>query len=307
MDDPLKLSQLQLFCSVVENGGYTRAAEHLNMTQPAVSQQVRILERQLDARLFVRRGNQVLLSEVGKVVYEYAQNMLRLDSRLRAAVQSLSSKENETVVLGSNRPFGRYLLPNILAEYCKKFPNAKVDVHYANSEEICEQVLNNMVDIGLVTWDPSIELPPRLTSRVMRNDPWCLVAASHSSWAREHTTISRALFETAPLITAVEGSTNWKIVQRMLSELDIGMEDYHVRLRLDDIESMKHIVLQGLGIAFLQLSAIQQELQDGHLFSFQFPAGYQPVQSYIIVTKTKGHITPSAAQLMNYLRGDNLN
>ncbi|MCL6633801.1 MAG: LysR family transcriptional regulator [Alicyclobacillus herbarius] len=304
MDEPLKLNQLQLFCSVVDNGGYTKASEHLNMTQPAVSQQVRSLERQLGTKLFVRRGNQVVPSEAGKVVYEYAQNMLRLDIRLKSAIRSLSSRTSETVVIGSNRPFGRYLLPGILVHYSREFPEVRIDVHYANSQEICEQVINNVVDMGLVAWDPSIELPQGLTARVIRNDPWCLVAASDTDWIRNHNVVSRSLVQTAPLISSTESSTNWKIIQRILNELDIGMEDYQVRLRLDDIESIKQIVLQGIGIAFLQLSAIQQELQEGRLSQFSFPKGYQPALSYIIVTKTKGHISASAAQLMNYLGGD---
>ncbi|WP_067929381.1 LysR family transcriptional regulator [Alicyclobacillus shizuokensis] len=304
MDEPLRLNQLQLFCCVVENGGYTRAAEHLNLTQPAVSQQVRALERHLNAKLFVRHGNQMLLSEAGKVVYEYAQNMLRLDGRLKSAVHSLSAKTPETVTVGSNRPFGRYLLPGILSQYCKQFPQVQVDVHYANSETICEQVLNNVVDLGLVTWDPSIKLPPGLTASVIRNEPWCLVAASGCEWLSKHQVVSRSLFKDAPLITTTESSTNWKIIQRILNEMDIGLENYRVRLRLDDIESIKQMVLQGIGIAFMQLIAVQRELQDGRLSEVRFPKGYQPTQSYIIVTKTNGHITASAEQLIHCLRSD---
>ncbi|WP_067934402.1 LysR family transcriptional regulator [Alicyclobacillus kakegawensis] len=299
MAEHLSLHQLELFCAVVEYGSYVETARHLMMTQPALSLQVKSLQTALGTQLFERRGNRLVLTETGQITYEFARNLLALENQLRSTVDDFMHADHGSLSIGSSRPFGRYFIPSVVCEYVQAFENVDVSVVYKDTETIYNQVLNRILDVGVVTSDEAVPVPPGLQSTRLRHDHWCLVSSAERPWT-EPRRIDKALFQRAPLVTAVSHSTHWKLIQKILNRLGIHAGDYTIRLRMEDLESIKVVVQRGLGIAFLPYTAVQQELANGQLVEFPFPDGHPPLNC-VIVTLDNNRSRPIVQRFVEFL------
>ena len=292
MSLPVNLHQLELFCSVVDHGSYSHAAEHLMMTQPALSLQVKALEKNLNVKLFLRKGNKIELTEAGRLTYRYATHLLSLEQKLRSSLQELTSGQGGRLTVGSNRPFGRYLLPDYVFRYMQRFPKVEVTITYDSTEQICLQVMEEKADVGLVTWSGDQPMPPKLVKHLVQRDYWSLVCSSTSPWANSREEITQLLRQ-APLISSLPHSTHGKIIQRELMKLGLEEGDYQMRLRLGDLESIKLAVMANLGVAFLPHSTIVQELARGELVEIPFPEGNNPPLDFVLITKEGRYMTPT--------------
>ncbi|MCL6598123.1 MAG: LysR family transcriptional regulator [Alicyclobacillus macrosporangiidus] len=299
MNDHLSLHQLKLFCAVVENGSYVDTAKQLMMTQPALSLQVKSLQMALGTRLFERRSNRLVLTETGRLTYELARNILALEQRLKSTVKDLMHADHGSISIGSFRPFGRYFIPYIVSEYLQQFEYVDVSVVYKDTETIYNHVLNRILDVGVVASDDAVPVPPGLRTTKLRHDHWCLVSSPDRPWI-EPRRIDKALFQRAPLITAVSHSTHWKLIQKILSNLGLRPSDYTIRLRMDDLESIKVVVLRGLGIAFLPYTSVQSELATGRLVEYPFPDGHPPLNC-VIVTLDSRSSRPTVQRFVEFV------
>ncbi|WP_026961608.1 LysR family transcriptional regulator [Alicyclobacillus herbarius] len=299
MNEHLSLHQLELFCAVVDHGSYVNAARELMMTQPALSLQVKSLQKALGTQLFERRGNRITLTETGRTTYEFAQNLLTLEHHLKTTVQDLMQSRHGTISIGSSRPFGRYFVPLVISEFLQLHDGIDVSVIYKDTETIYNHVLNRILDVGIVTSDEVVPLPDRLNAIKLRHDYWCLVSNADQPWSKA-SQIDKELFQRAPLITAVAHSTHWKLIQKILDTLGIAPFDYRIRLRMEDLESIKVVVQHGLGIAFLPYTAVRNELANGQLIEFQFPNGRPPLNC-VIITLNSQHYRPAVQRFMEFL------
>ncbi|WAH37983.1 LysR family transcriptional regulator [Alicyclobacillus dauci] len=296
METSLNLHHLFLFSQVVEYQSFSVAARSLNMTQPSVSLQIKSLERTLQIALFERSGPQLQLTDAGQVVYDAAKKILAIELNLKRALEELHSGKIGHVSVATNRPFGRYLLPKFLAQYIRTYPLADVSTQYADTERISQLVADELVDLGVVSSDGEGIDHSKLEVQTLYQDTWCLVASSNTKWA-DGTTGLRELLTSAPLVTSVESSTNWKQTKHILSQLQLSDRDYDVRIRLGDIESIKTMVLEGVGIALLPRSCAHNELTTGQFCDIASLSSL----TFWLITKPKDHIRPTVQQFVNLL------
>lgn len=299
MEDHLSLHQLELFCSVAEHGSFVEAARRLYLTQPSLSGQVKALERALGIKLFERHHGRTALTQAGRMVYEFAQNLLALERRLKAAAADFGTPDYGTLAIGSSRPFGRNVIPDVVSEFVRAHEQVEVSVVYKDTEALYEELLNRTLDVGVVTGDATIPVPPGLEAVTLRYDYWTLVASKDAPWA-QHPRLDPALFRIAPLITGVQHSTHWKLIQKLLADLGLRPGDYTVRLRMEDLDAIKVIVLGGLGIAFLPFSLVQDEIRQGELVTFAFPRGEPPLHC-VVVTVPKPQLRPTVTHFVEFL------
>lgn len=300
MDIPINLYQLQLFCCVVEHGSYSQAAKSLIMTQPALSLQIKSLEKKLGARLFVRKGNKIELTEVGELVQQYASSLLSLENQLRSSVEELISGETGRIAIGSNRPIGRYLLPNFILNFMQRFPTVELTTTYDNTDQICRYVLDGKVNLGFVTWSKEQNIPSKIIKHLIRRDYWSLVCAAGSPWATWHGSIQDILRK-APLVGSLPNTTHGEIINLELSRLGLDSNDYHFSLRLDDIESIKMAVISQLGIAFLPRMTIEREVLNGELVQVPLTKEYKPSLDCYLVIKEGVYITPTLNNFIKFI------
>jgi len=251
--------RLQVFHAVARYRSYSRAArEVLHISQPAVSKHVQALEADVGVPLVQRVGKRVDLTEAGRLVQQYAEQMLALGEETRRAVLDLQGVQRGTLRLGATSTPGFYLLPPVLAAFTQAYPGITLAVEIANSGQVVAGVLQRAWDLGVVSGTPA-EAP-------LHVQPYCrdtlvlIVPPTHRLAAQPTVTLADLVGETWILRAA--GSPSGQEVERAL-------QAHHALhghiLRLQGSAAVKQAVMAGLGIAMVSRYAITPEVQHGFL------------------------------------------
>ena len=142
--------RLQVFHTVARLLSFTKAAESLHMTQPAVTFQVRQLEEYFNTRLFDRTHNRISLTEAGQRVYEFADRIFELYAEMENAVRDMTGEISGVLIIGASTTIAEYMLPSLLGDFKKKYPDVNVHLRVSNSDGIVSMVENNDIDLGVV-------------------------------------------------------------------------------------------------------------------------------------------------------------
>ena len=249
--------RLQVFYSVARHLSFTKAAEALHMTQPAVTFQVRQLEEQFNTRLFDRTHNRINLTEAGDRVYHYAKQIFELYSRMEGEVRELTGEISGVVVLGASTTIAEYMLPSLLGAFKRKFPDVVIRLRVSNTDGIVTMVEENEIDLGVV------EAPVSNKSLVVEI---CRVDTLVAVLPPEHELAGRASLPVAdvlkyPFITREEGSGTREVTFDYLRGAGLEPANLNLVMELGSPESIKGAIEADMGISILSRSTIGKELQ----------------------------------------------
>jgi len=250
----MELSQLRSFLQVAEEGGVTRAAETLCLTQPAVTQQIQALERELGTLLFDRTGRGVRLTAAGAALVEHARQSLAILDEVRGVIADLETGVTGRLVIGAGVTTSIFQLPSPLRAYREAYPGVDVAVTTGRSREVTAMVLGREVDLGLVT--TTVE-DPSLTAMELYEEEIALVAPAGHVRAMGLDALSAA-----PMILFPKGAGFRDYLDRVLAEVGISA---NVKMETDSVEAIKSFVAVGLGVSFLPMPAVDAELRSGAL------------------------------------------
>ncbi|MFI9534355.1 LysR family transcriptional regulator [Nocardia fusca] len=192
MEAQLSLRRLEIFRLVVEEGTVTRAAEVLMVAQPAVSGQLRALESWLGAKLFVRRGNSMVLTEAGVRADAWAKEMLASAAQVRRDVAELGSGQGGAASIASSMAVGSYLLPPILSRFQRGRPGADITLSSLQPNDALRAVETGEADFAVVSWDQR-HLPEAISSEILRSEPIILCGGQGLHLPPGELTVDRAL------------------------------------------------------------------------------------------------------------------
>ena len=291
----MNLGRLEIFCEVVERSGFTAAAEHLFLTQSAVSQYVKGLEEQVGSELLVREGRRVYPTESGAVVYQAAKEIARVWDEARVTVQELQGAEAGASRVGASNP-ADYFLPPLIARFSRQHPKAHIMVSVGRPERVVDQVLRGELDFGFVA---ATTLPAELTAEPVRSEELVVVAPSDHPLA-ERLSVERSELLLQPFVCAPAGSQMRAIVDEQLGAL--GLESRSISLELDSPEAAKLAVLNGGGLAILFRSSVERELASGALRQLHV-GGLSMSHGVELICRPKRRFSPVLRQLMDYLKG----
>ncbi len=253
----MELSQLEVLVAVAQEKGFSRAAQRLHKTQPAVSQAVRRLEEEIGKRVFDRSSKDGTLTDAGRVLYDYAVQILNLRRDAGTAIQELGELRRGKVVIAANEYTVVHLLP-LVAAYRARHPSVKIEVKRSLASEIPSELLRRDAELGLLTWRPT---QPGLSSiAVARDDLALLVAPGHRLARRAEVSI-RELGAESFLAHNVRSPWRERVVQsfaRCRTPLRIVIE-------LPSLDAIKRLVEQGLGVALMPRKVAQAEIARGDL------------------------------------------
>jgi DNA-binding transcriptional LysR family regulator len=247
--------RLQVFHTVARLLSFTKAAETLHMTQPAVTFQVRQLEEYFNTRLFDRTHNRISLTEAGDRVYEYADRIFDLYNDMENSVREMTGEIRGALTIGASTTIAEYMLPALLGDFGARYPEVTIHLRVSNSEGIVSMVENNTIDLGVV------EAPvgnKNLVVEVCRKDQLvAIVPPNHPLAERESVGIDDLLEH--PFICREEGSGTREVINEYLSQncntaLNISME-------LGSPEAVKGAVEAGMGVSVVSRATIQKELK----------------------------------------------
>ena len=257
--------RLQVFHTVARLLSFTKAAESLHMTQPAVTFQVRQLEEQFNTRLFDRTHNRISLTEAGQRVYEYADRIFELYAEMENAVRDMTGEISGMLVIGASTTIAEYMLPSLLGDFKKQYPDINVHLKVSNSDGIVSMVENNDIDLGVVE---APVMNKNLVVEECRKDRLVAIVPPQHALASQQSVAVKELLENA-YIAREEGSGTREVIQEYLAELGLPASDVHVSMELGSPEAIKGAVEAGMGISIVSEVTIHKELQLGSLVALE--------------------------------------
>jgi DNA-binding transcriptional LysR family regulator len=253
----MDLSQLEALVAVAQEKGFSRAAERLHRTQPAVSQVIRRLEDGLGKRVFDRSSRDGTLTDAGRVLYEYAVQMLNLRQDAQLAVQELGELGRGKVVIAANEYTVVHLLP-LVSAYRAHHPSIKVEVKRSLASQIPSELLRRDAEIGILSYRPT--QPGLAAFPVARDELALLVAPGHRLARRAEVSIQELGAE-----SFLAHNVRSPYRERVLQSFERRRTPLNIVIELPSLDAIKRLVEQGLGVALMPRCVAQAEIARGDL------------------------------------------
>lgn len=257
--------RLQVFYTVARLLSFTKAAEELHMTQPAVTFQVRQLEEQFNTRLFDRTHNRISLTEAGKKVYECGGRIFEIYAEMDNSVRQLTGDISGVLILGASTTIAEYMLPVLLGDFKAENPDVTVRLKVANTDGIVSQVENNAIDLGVV------EAPVTNKNLVVEEcstDQLVVIVQPGHELANEPFVPLKRLAD-FPFICREEGSGTREVMLESMHVAGMEPNELKVSMELGSLEAIKGAVEAGMGISVISYATIQKELKLGTLVAIR--------------------------------------
>ncbi len=253
----MDLDQLHTFLEIVRLKSFSKAAQTCYRTQPAISAQVRQLEQELNTPLFERFGSRISLTTAGKIFCQYAEEILDARRRAQDAINELDHSPRGELVIAANEATCIYVLPGVFSEFRTQFPNVQLSVERSYSSRIVEALMDNIADFGIT----QMPVPERKVQAVGIHSDEIKLAVPKGHPLAEKQSVAATELAGFPLILPKYGTTR----ARLNEWFGLVEDDLQISMELDSTEMMKRFVKEGLGISFLAVSHIQEELDLGQL------------------------------------------
>ncbi len=253
--------RLQVFHTVAKQLSFTKAADVLCMTQPAVTFQVKQLEEHFNTRLFERHHGRISLTPAGETVYAYAERILALGRELDTRVNELTGEVGGPLLLGASMTIAEYILPRVLGEFRAQYPQVRAQLTVANSETIVSQVADRRLDLGLIESPAHL---PGVHTEPLGEDELVMICAPAHPLARKASVTPREVAAT-PYISRESGSGTREFADQYFRGQQVAPEDLNVVMELGSPEAIKGLVETGAGVAVMSRASVDKETRLGTL------------------------------------------
>src|SRR6266850_323997 len=247
--------RLQVFHAVAKHLSFTKAAETLFMTQPAVTFQIKQLEEHLNTRLFDRAQGRIALTPAGHVALEYAERILALSAELDTRLKEMGGQAAGPLLIGASMTIGEYVLPQLIGKFKAHFPAVVPTLFVGNSEAVQDRVAERTLDLGFIEGDSHLG---SLHSELCCEDELQVVCAPSHPLAKEQLGLHA-------YINREPGSGTREVIDRYLAQAGVAPDSLNVVVELGSPEAIKGLVATGLGFAIMSRVIVAKELQLGQL------------------------------------------
>ena len=261
----MNLKQLEAFVRVAETKSFSTAAKMLFLTQPTVSAHIASLERELNTCLLIRNTKGVALSEAGKELYAYAEQMLELEQKIRERFGLTGRQSGSVLRIAASTIPSQYLLPDIMARFRKEYPEEQLKLFETDSSGVVEMILSHKADVGFT--GTVLERGSCTYIPFYQDELVVLTPAAERYRARKDADIASWILE-EPVILREEGSGTRKEALRLLAQTGVDITKLNVAAMMENQETIKRSVSSGMGISILSKLAAREEIDSGKLLAF---------------------------------------
>ena len=253
----LTLQQLEALIALVEERSFSRAARSMLLTQPALTKNIRNMEDYLGVKVVNRSNAGISLTPEGKILYDYAQRMVRLRKEACEKIQQMHENAGGDIYVGASTIPATYILPKAISELKKGHPEIRIFLKMEDSEEVMNMVLDREVEIGCIGKKP---LNRKLVAVPLWSDRLILIAPGSHRWVRKGTvSLSELLQE--PFVLREKGSATRDVFEKYLKEnKSISLSQLNICGEMGSSEAVKEAVMAGLGVSFISVHAVAREL-----------------------------------------------
>ena len=290
----MQIDSLKVFCDLAETESFTKAAQINGVTQSAVSQQISALERAFKSLLIERSKKKFRLTREGQVLYDYSKQIIQTYESLHSKLQELKDIISGTIRIATIYSIGLHDLPPYVKKFMKSYPTVNVHVEYRRANQVYDDVLGNVVDLGLVAYPTK---DPKLEILALRKDPLVLICHPQHAFAKQKSVKLRSLVGQKFVGFEPDIPTR-KALDKILREFGISVNNV---MEFDNIETVKRAVEIDAGISIVPLGTIGQEINKQTLAAIPIEEGdfYRPLAA---VYKKNKVLSPALKQFLTLLR-----
>ncbi len=289
--------RLKVFNTVARLLSFTKAAEALHMTQPAVTFQVRQLEEHFDTRLFDRTHNRVTLTDVGHTVYEISERIFELYDEMDRRVKEMTGEIGGALNIGASMTVAENMLPALLGNFRQEHPDLSVRLKVGNTESVVSMVEHNVVDLALV--EGSVTNKNLLVETCRRDELVVIMPPEHELAAYADKGLPVEKLAGYPFICREEGSGTREVVINYMNEQGLT-EGWDVCMELGSPEAIKGAVEAGMGLSVMSSAGITKELKLGLLTAV--PLAPRLFRDFSFVRQRHKFRLPAMEQLLEFSR-----
>jgi DNA-binding transcriptional LysR family regulator len=284
---PLNINHLEVFHAVAEAGSFSRAAERLMVSQPAVSKQLASLERNLKVVLVDRLPRGVRLTAAGETLASYARQLFAVRDEAERAMGELAGVRRGRLAVAATPTIGVYWLPAVLVKYRRAFPGVEMRMEIHPTATIVRLLLDGAVDVGLAESAPAAD---GVDSSVFMRDRMIAIAAKRHPMSRKRSVSVEALCA-EPFVVREVGSGSKSLVERALAERGLSV---NAAMSLGSTEAVKRAVMEGVGVAIVSRLAVGMEVAAGRLV--EIPVKGLKVERPLYLLTARGRTVSAATK-----------
>lgn len=294
----MDMRRLEVFCKVVELRSFTKAAESLSLSQPTISEHIRILEETVRERLIDRLGREVLPTPAGKLLYQYVRNIVQLRDEAIHALGQFKGNLAGALVLGASTIPGTYVLPKFIGTFKAKHPAIQITLRIADTAETVHSIIEGAVEAGVIgsKWSDR-----RLSTEEIFSDELVLTVFPGHPWARRGTIDPEELIR-EPFILREQGSGTRTFMKQTLEESGFDVSHLSVVAEMGSTEAVRQGIKSEVGVSILSYQAVEEDIQHGHLAKVEI-RGIRFVRPLYLAQRKNRQISPLCAVFLDHLRG----
>jgi DNA-binding transcriptional LysR family regulator len=295
----LNLDSLKVFLAVAEHDSFSEAGRQLHLSQPAVSQIIQGLERQLGAQLFIRQSRTVHLTEGGQMLVPMARELLTSAQRVEQTMLSVQGEVIGEMTVGCSTASGKYLLPGMIARFRREYPQVRINVLVTSRESVINKLLSGDVCLGVSS--KLIEHNDLEYQNFFKDDVILIAPANHP-WAQYRKVYPDDLLD-EPMILREEAAGTREVLAEGLLKCDISPDMLNVAMVLGNAEAIEMAVEEGLGVAFISRLAAARGMELGRIVEVEVE-GMNLVRNIYMVRNRKQPCTRAQVEFWQNINND---
>lgn len=258
----LDVYELTVFLAAAETENFSEAARHLHLTQPAVSMQIRALEKKLDVDLFHRTGRTLALTEQGKVLLPLARDMLSRTFQIEQELESLKGEVVGHLKLGCSTSTGKYILPHLVARFRACHPKVQITIFNHNRTTVLNELDDGSVQLAVVSSQPT---GSDVVFRHFFTDHVVLIVPAHHPWAQRDVIDPQELRQANFILRGDSASGTRQEVEAMLEAVNLSLADLNLVMEIGNSEAISMAVEEGIGVAFVSRTVARRGIELGRI------------------------------------------
>jgi DNA-binding transcriptional LysR family regulator len=291
----IDITKLKTFVAVVDLGSFSKASEILYITQPAVTQQIKALEKIVGAKLFQRQGGKIVLTDEGRRIYEIARSLLNDYENLMEEMAKIKKDFKDTLFVGVSTTLSEYKIPELIAEFHSQMPGISIRMFVENSQQIEDSLISGVLNVGVIERAPS----EKFQSIKWLVDEIVYFTYPEHPFAREGQIEPERLYEADIIFREVSSGTR-KIVKEELERLGVIFEKLKIKVEVNCGRTILNMVRSGYGTSFLSKGLLERDLQEGSIVQVKIK-GFGAKRWYYIVYPENAKLSFLASRFIRFL------
>jgi len=295
----MDIHRLVVFCKVVELQSFTKAADAVSLTQPTVSEHIRALEDSLGEKLIDRLGREILPTPTGKILYQYAREIIQLRDKAVQAINKFKGNLSGTLNIGASTIPGTYILPKYIGTFKAGYPSIQTVLKIGGSGEVVQKILDGSVEFGMIgaRWDDR-----RISLDEIFSDELVLVVYPGHPWAeREYVDLEE--LSGMPLISRERGSGTRMVMFQALESAGFPYSRLDVVAEMGSTEAVRQAVKAKIGMAVLSLYAVGEDIERNTLHRV-LVKGFQIPRPFFLAQRKNRELSPLCSAFLDHLRAN---